>query len=347
MNVDEQDSARESRLLAIRKEAEGKGLVASAGIRPAGSPMPVASPVAGYYGQPLLKEPQWTPLVPLYFFVGGASGSLGVIGSLADLLGAEKELARKARWMALGGAGISTVLLIADLGRPSRFLNMLRVFKPQSAMSMGSWVLTGFSTSAALSSLADLLAARYGDRAVLKFLSGIGRTGSVAFGMPFHNYTGVLLAASVIPVWNNRIHSLPREFGMSGLQSAASLLELAGETDSAALNAIGLASAGFESCEGIDLLGTPHRALLPAKRGGSGVLVQVAGLLSGPIPIALRIASLFVKDKKRMRQLAAMSGIAGSLLMRYGWVRAGTISARDWKIPLQIDVRERAPRLST
>ena len=346
MNSDEHGSARESRLVAIRKEAEEKGLVAAVGIRPAGSPMPVASPETGYYGQPLLKEPQWTPLVPLYFFVGGASGSLGVNGSLADLLGAEKELARKARWMAFGGSGISAILLIADLGRPSRFLNMLRVFKPQSPMSMGSWILAGFSTSAAISSLADVLAAAYEDRAAIAFLRGIGRIGSVAFGMPFHNYPGVLLAASVIPVWNNRIHSLPREFGMSGLQSAISLLELTGQTDSAALNAIGLVSAGFESWEGIDLLSTHERALLPAKRGGSGVLVQIAGLLSGPIPIALRIASLFVKNKKQMRQLAALSGIAGSLLMRYGWVRAGTISARDWKIPMLIDEREKARSLS-
>jgi hypothetical protein len=223
---------------------------------------------------------------------------------------------------------------------------MLRVFKPQSPMSMGSWVLTRFSTSAGLSSLADFLTAVYGNRVALSFLSGIGRIGSVAFGMPFHNYTGVLLAASVIPVWNNRIHSLPREFGMSGLQSAVSLLELTGETDSAALNAIGLVSAGFESWEGIDLLRTPDRALLPAKRGGSGALVQIAGLLSGPVPIALRIASLFVKNKRRMCQPAALSGIAGSLLMRYGWVHAGTISARDWKIPMLIDEHEKA-RLSS
>jgi hypothetical protein len=124
---------------------------------------------------------------------------------------------------------------------------------------------------------------------------------------------------------------------MSGLQSAACLLEVSGHSESSALNAIGLISASFESWEGIDLLRNSDRALLPAKRGLSGLLVHLAGALSGPVPVALRIASLFAKDKKRLRRLAAISGIVGSLLLRYGWVHAGTLSARDWRLPLQID----------
>ncbi len=337
MNRIGQEDVREERLQALREEAEANGRVRAAGIRPLDSPMPVASPETGYYGQPLLKEPQWTPLVPLYFFVGGATGSLGVIGSLADLLGGERELARKARTLALAGTGLSTALLIADLGKPSRFLNMLRVFKPQSPMSVGSWVLSGFGASAAASSMADLLESDAGANGFASFLRAAGRTGCVLFGMPLHNYTGVLIGASVIPLWNHRIRSLPREFGMSGLQSAVSLLELSGELDHPALNILGLVSAAFESWEGIDLLRTSARDLRPAKSGSSGLLVQIAGVLSGPVPIGLRVASWFVKDGKRLRRLAAWSGIAGSLLLRYGWVHAGTASSRDWKIPLNIE----------
>ena len=332
---------REARLDQIRGEAAETGSVAASGIRPAASPFPIASPQTGYYQQPLLKKPQWTPLIPLYFFVGGASGSLGVIGSLADLLGADNELARRARTMASAGAVISSVLLIADLGRPSRFLNMLRVFKPQSAMSVGSWVLSGFSASATASTLADILDGQTGAHPISTFLRSVGRTGCVVFGMPFHNYTGVLIGASVIPVWNNRIRSLPREFGMSGLQSAVGLLELTGETDSASLNAIGLVSAAFETWEGLELLRTHDRELGPTKHGLTGALIQTAGALSGPIPIALRLASLFTRRKKRtLRKAAAISGIAGSLLLRYGWVAAGAVSSRDWKIPLQIPENE-------
>lgn len=327
----------EERLNAIREEAESRGAVQAPGIRPQNAPMPVATPDAGYYQQPLLKAPQWTPLVPIYFFVGGATGSLGVIGSLADLLGGDAELARRGRWLALAGIGISSVLLIADLGRPSRFLNMLRVFKPQSAMSMGSWALTGFGASAAASSLADLLDTEVGENNFASTLRAAGRAGCVLFGMPLHNYTGVLIGASVIPAWNNRIRSLPREFGMSGLQSAVSTLEFTGDLESHALNILGILSAAIESWEGIDLLHTSAQELRPTKRGLSGALVQIAGLLSGPVPLALRIASMFVKDSKRLRRLAAISGIAGSLFLRHGWPLAGTVSSRDWKTPLNIN----------
>ncbi|WP_109484326.1 NrfD/PsrC family molybdoenzyme membrane anchor subunit [Occallatibacter savannae] len=332
-----QSSFRESRLDEIRREASQFGTVQQAGIRAAGSPLPKASPQTGYYQQHLLKEPQWTPLVPLYFFVGGASGSLGVIGSLADLIGENDDLARKARHMATAGSTISSVLLIADLGRPSRFLNMLRIFKPQSVMSVGSWVLSGFSAFAAASTLADILDTQIDGSPIATFLRTIGRTGCTVLGMPFHNYTGVLIGATAIPVWNNRVRSLPREFGMSGLQSAVSLLELSGETDSNALNAIGLVAAAFETWEGIELLRTRDRELAPTKQGLTGALIQTAGVLSGPLPIALRLASLFTsRRRRRLRQAAALSGIIGSLCLRYGWVAAGTVSARDWRIPLNI-----------
>lgn len=328
----------ELRLDAIRREAEEKGRVALPGIRPAGSPMPIASPETGYYGQPLLKEPQWTQLIPFYFFVGGASGALGVIGSLADVIGRDRDLARTARWMAFGGASLSGVLLVTDLGRPKRFLNMLRVFKPQSAMSMGSWVFSGFAASASALSFADALRAINVDGIPAKLASAFGRTGSVLFGMPFHNYTGVLIGATAIPVWNSHVRSLPREFGMSGLQSAVSLLELAGYERRTSLNVLGLLSAGTETAEFASAMSKKTEVSKPLKRGRSGLLVTAGSMLSGPIPIALRVASMFAGEKrgKSLRRMAAWSGVLGSVCLRYGWVQAGSASARDWKLPLEI-----------
>ena len=148
------------------------------------------------------------------------------------------------------------------------------------------WILSGFAASAAASTLADLLENQIDGSMISTFLRIAGRTGSTLLGMPFHNYTGVLIGASVIPVWNNRIRSLPREFGMSGLQSAVGLLELAGETDSSALNAIGLVAAAFETWEGVELRGAQDRELDPTKRGLTGALIQTAGILSGPVRIA-------------------------------------------------------------
>jgi len=123
------DAASESRLLEIRREAESKGRVQTPGVRPEGAPFPRASSETGYYGIPLLKQPPWTWEIPLYFFVGGAAGASSVIGALADWIGDDEKLASDARWVAVGGAGLSSALLISDLGRPARFLGMLRVFK--------------------------------------------------------------------------------------------------------------------------------------------------------------------------------------------------------------------------
>lgn len=329
---------RELRLDAIRREAKEKGVVDAPGVRPAGAPMPIASPQTGYYGAPLLKEPQWTPLIPLYFFVGGAAGSLGVIGALADVLGDDREVALTSRWMALAGAAISGTLLVIDLGRPMRFLNMLRVFKPQSPMSVGSWVIAGFSASAGLASFADVLQRLGGPGIVVDAVGGVGRVGSALLGMPLHNYTGVLIASTAIPVWNTHRRALPREFGMSGLQSAVSLLELSRFENRTSLNLLGLLSTGAETIEFGNAFSDRKPETEPIRRGVSGVLVQAAALLSGPVPLGLRLASM-VTGKPRSRSLriaAACCGIVGSLCLRYGWVKAGTASARDWRLPLQI-----------
>src|SRR6266576_3587310 len=156
------DLDSEQKLVEIRREAERRGEVKSAGIRPAGSPFPMASPDTGYYGIPLLKKSPWTWEIPLYFFTGGTAGAAAVVGAIADYTGADRRLVRDARWIAAAGAVISPALLIADLGRPSRFLNMLRVFKPQSPMSVGVWTLLGFSAGASATACAQFLGDRYG-----------------------------------------------------------------------------------------------------------------------------------------------------------------------------------------
>src|SRR5207248_4100083 len=101
----------------------------------------------GYYGLPLVKAPVWTWEVPLYFFAGGAAGAASVLALSAQLAAAPRALVRDARWIAAIGAAASGPLLILDLGRPERFLNMLRVFKPQSPMSVGAWTLTVFGAA--------------------------------------------------------------------------------------------------------------------------------------------------------------------------------------------------------
>src|SRR4051794_38380663 len=102
--------------------------------------VPPAEP-RSYYGRPVIKEPVWTPEIPIYFFTGGMAGASAGLALGARLLGRQK-LARVATANAFAGVVVSPALLISDLGVPRRFLNMLRVFKVTSPMSVGSWILS-------------------------------------------------------------------------------------------------------------------------------------------------------------------------------------------------------------
>lgn len=116
-------------------------------------------------------------------------------------------------------------------------------------------------------------------------------------------------------------------FGMSGVQAGVSILELLGHDRNGALNALGILSSAFETWEGFHL-GTRHdRELKPLKRGPSGWITRVGGVMSGPLPLALRLFSA-ITGSRTTRRWAAWSGLAGSLFTRYGWMRAGGIGPR-------------------
>jgi len=330
------DLAREKRLFELRSEAEQKGRVGGAGIRPAGAPFPVASPQTGYYGVPLLKEPAWTWQIPPYFFAGGAAGSAAVLGMVSRWIGGDRELTRDCRYIAAVGTAVSSALLVSDLGRPSRFLGMMRVFKPQSPMSMGAWTLAVFGTFSAGAAFSEILGRRH-DWLPIRLLGDCSEGLSALAGLPFSNYTGVLIGASVIPVWNENVGTLPIHFGMSGLNSAVSILELLGH-DNPALNTLGMGAAAIETIEGISIETNKKPAMEPLKRGSSGLITRMGGVLSGPIPLALRIASAFTSKRRsrQLRRIAAASSVAGSMLTRIAWVHAGHVSARNWRLPLEI-----------
>jgi hypothetical protein len=329
------DAAREARLLGIRREAEKKGRSVGQGIRPEGAPFPKASPQTGYYGIPLLKEPQWTWEVPIYFFVGGAAGAAALIGGLAQWTGKDERLARDARLVAAGGAIVSTGLLISDLGRPERFLNMLRVFKIQSPMSVGAWVLALFGSSSGAAAFTRFVESKL-DLGPVRMLGNIAEGLSAAMGLPLATYTGVLIGATAIPAWNHNIKTLPIHFGVSGLASGVSVLELVGNDNSPALNVLGIGASAVESYEGFQLeFMRDPQVNRPLKHGLTGWTTRLGGVFSGPVPLALRLLAS-ATGSRRWRRLAAWSSIAGSILTRVGWIYAGHVSARDWRIPLQI-----------
>src|SRR5436309_2202086 len=237
------------RLEGLREQAWKEGVVAGRGVDVAGGPIP-SKP--GYYGQPVVKPPVWTWEVPLYFFFGGIAGMSAVIASGA-LIFHHVDLAREAMWLAaISGGILSPILLIMDLGRPHLFLNMLRVFKHRSAMSMGAWILSAFGACAVPGLIALELHAHQIFPGTLDQLvrvaAGIFIFGSAIFGTLLATYTGVLIGATAIPAWFLHRTLLPIHFGTAGLGSAAALLELLGHRI-APLNAIGFFAAAGESVE--------------------------------------------------------------------------------------------------
>lgn len=318
---------REARLEEIRQHAQ------RAALRPAPQQdglTPHASAETGYYEMPILKKPQWKAEIPLYFFCGGAAGASAVIAAIADITDSGRRLARDARALAAIGGVVSPALLIADLGMPSRFLNMFRVFKFQSPMSVGSWTLMAFSSNAAAAAFLSAWQRRFRAARHFRILQTAAELFSALTGAVVSSYTGVLVGATAIPVWNQNVAILPLHFAASGMATAGGLLELRGH-DSPALNAIGLITSLGESAVGASIELRKNPALKPLKSGSSGWLTRIGGFLSGPLPLILRLMSFGADPgrKRKLRKIAAASAVAGSLATRFAWTRAGSASAKD------------------
>ena len=324
------DAASERRLEEVRREAEQRGRVSARGIRPPGAPFPEATPENGYYGLPLLKEPVWTWEVPAYFFVGGAAGAAAVVAAAAQVTGADDDLVRDARWVAAAGAVLSGPLLVADLGRRARFLNMLRVFKVQSPMSVGAWTLTAFGAASSAAAFADLVRRKTGLPVTLIADAAGLLAGATGLGMA--TYTGVLIGATSIPAWSSQVRLLPIHFGASGLASAVSILELMGRSERA-LNVLGLTPAIVETAIGIAIESSAEVATEPLRRGATGWTMRAAGFFSGPVPLVLRMLG---GRSRRHRRAAAACSLLGSLITRIAWIEAGRASARDSRVPLDL-----------
>jgi hypothetical protein len=321
----------EHRLDELREQARNKGVVAGRGVDIAGGPIPrklaTASPSGGrpgYYGEPVVRPPVWTWEIPVYFFVGGLAGMSAVI-ALIGLIFHQGDLTRTAMWIAAIGAILSPILLIMDLGRPRLFLNMLRVLKHQSPMSVGAWILFVFGGCAVPGLIALELHAQQiftgGFHQFLQVVASLLILGSAFWGMFLATYTGVLLGATAIPAWFLHRTLLPIHFGVAGLGSAAALLELLGHRI-APLGALGFLAAGTETALWIwleiDKHGKADRAL---RESGSGLLIRCGEILSGPLALILRVANLV--------PLAGISFLLGALVSRFAWIAAGKMSARD------------------
>ena len=247
-----------------------------------------------YYGRPIIKEPVWESDIPLYFFTGGLAGASDLLALGAQLSG-NPRLRTSALAGATAGVAISPYFLIKDLGRPLRFLNMLRVFKVTSPMSVGTWIFSAESTATGIAAACRLFGVLPRVRAIAQVFAGL-------IGPAQATYTGALIAQSVVPAWHEARLELPVVFASSAAASAG----------------------------GAAAILTPAEHAGPARR--LGLIGGVAELAASKLMekrLGKLVGSVYHEGEAgKYSRLAAASTLAGSALMALaGRRRVGAIAA--------------------
>jgi formate-dependent nitrite reductase membrane component NrfD len=279
---------------------------------------------SSYYGRPIVKEPTWAALdIAGYLFLGGLAGASSALAAGAQLSG-RPGLARPLKLGALGAISLSLVALVHDLGRPARFLNMLRVFKPTSPMSVGVWILSAYAPAAGAAALVELV-----PLGRLTPLGKLGTAGAALLGPAVASYTGVLISNTATPAWHEGHREMPFVF-VASAASAAAGLGLLGAPLQENAPARRLAVIGaLTEITAVRLL--ERRVGIVAEtyhRGRAGTLMRAAEALT-----LVGVAGA-LKSGHRSRFGAAVSGaalLAASACARFGIFEAGLASSRDPK----------------
>jgi hypothetical protein len=280
--------------------------------------VPKADPQS-YYGRPVIKQPVWTWEIPLYFFTGGLAGASATLAYAAGAAGNE-QLARRAWATALAGTLASPPLLISDLGRSERFLNMLRVLKPTSPMSVGSWILSGFGSATSLAA-AHALVGRFGHAA------RVAKPAAAALGPALSTYTAVLLADTAVPIWHEARGELPFVFAGSSMASAgAAAAALTPVPYAGPARRLTLAGALVELAAAQAMERRLGELAEPYRRGEAAPFGRAAKALTAIGAVAI------ARPGRRSRAAAVLGGagvLAGALLQRWTVFTAGFESARE------------------
>ena len=273
---------------------------------------------------PIIHAPVWTWEVPAYFWLGGIAAGSSFVALACDLAGDEQS-ARIARRVSLGAVMPSPVLLIMDLGRPARFLNMMRVFKPRSPMSMGAWCLIAFSGTQSAAVGLDLLRRRREAKA-----AGFA---SAVLGGYLGSYTGVLLAATAVPLWARSRLFLGPIFVATATATGAAATRLAlvatGQEEGPTRNALGTVETVAMATElGLSTLNEKRLGDLATglEHGRPGKMFYGAKWL-----VRAGLAMRLVRGRfgRPAHDIASVMYLLAGLLFRFAWVQAGQLNAAD------------------
>lgn len=301
-----------------------------------------------YYGVPVIHGPHWKWLIIVYFFLGGISGAAFVVATIADLVSGtrNRRIGRIGRYVSFVALVPSPLLLILDLGRPGRFLNMLRIVKFRSPMSVGTWGLALFGCIAGLAAVRQAAAdgwlggGRLGRTAGRLPGRGLGVVGT-PLGCFVAGYTGVLLAATAVPLWAKRPLFLGPLFLASAFSTAtaaiAAVLALPPATPASTaaiarlerLQAVAMVAELALHAAWVEGLG---ETAAPIARGRVGALLHHGTIGAG---LALPLCLLAVKRvlpvnlARPLSLLASALVLVGGFILRYAVVVGGRASADD------------------
>ena len=299
---------------------------------------------SSYYGRPVVKPSPWENDIPAYLFLGGLAAGSSLLAAGADLSD-RPGLRRVGRIGALLSIGASMAALVHDLGRPSRFINMLRVAKPTSPMSMGTWILTAYAPMAGVAGAAELAGLVPGRPAAVDRLLGLSArpAGLVAAALApaLASYTGVLLSDTATPAWHEGHRELPYVFVGSAAAAAGGLGMMGAPVEqSGPARRLAAGGAVLELAMERMMEGSMGITAEPLHTGRAGRLMRASRVLTvgGAVGAALLAG--------RSRALARLSGaalLAGSVCTRFAVFEAGQESARDPRYTV-VPQRERLER---
>lgn len=280
--------------------------------------VPKATP-SSYYGLPILNPPVWKALdIAGYFFLGGLAGASSLLAAASGAAGHD-VLARRLKVVAPAAVGLGAVGLVHDLGKPSRFANMLRVIKATSPMSVGSWVLSAYAPAAGVAALAAVTGR-------LAKLGAAGTVGAALTGSIVSTYTAALISDTAVPAWHDAYREMPFVFaGSSAVAAGGTGLLLAPVDQAGPARRMALIGAAVEGVAAAAMVRRLGEVVAPYEEGRGGRLVDLGRRLTG-----LGVVVAVLGRRQRLASAAAGAAlVAASASTRFGVFQAGMGSATD------------------
>ncbi|WP_424528187.1 NrfD/PsrC family molybdoenzyme membrane anchor subunit [Sphaerisporangium viridialbum] len=279
----------------------------------------MADEFVSYYNRPILKAPTWREAnIGGYLYLGGLAGASSVFAAGGQLTG-RPGLARAGKVAALAGITLSMVLLVEDLGRPARFLHMLRTFKPTSPMNVGSWLLAAYAPLVGISMLPDVTG---------RFpLAGRAACyGAAVIGPAITTYTAVLVSDTAVPAWHEGYREMPFLFAGSATATAAGAAMIAApSSENAPARRAAVFGTALELAAGRLMRRRIGMIAESYERGRAGTLLRAGEALA----VAGATGAVLAGRRRSVAVLSGMALMAASACVRLGVFSAGVASAKD------------------